>query len=139
LTALTSADCLRREAAHEWKRGACKKYLMIEWLDEAAKRAALEALVAEAPGMAAAWKELAFLTDDDARRLQVLETGLSHRPDPETRGVLLINKALVLGRSHQHDEAVRILGELILDPTSPLDIVQMAKASLTEIIAAPAK
>ncbi len=134
-TAMTSADCLRREAAHEWKAGICKRYAMAEFMDPAAKKAELEAIVADAPGVAAAWKDLASALDDDGAQLAALDNALAHNPDPETRGFALANKALVLDRAGKHSDAIRILGELALDPASPLDVAQIAKFSLAQITA----
>lgn len=132
-TALSSADCLRREAAHEWAPGVCKQYMMIEWLDEGAKLEALRALLAKVPSLAPAWKDLAFVTKDDAERLKAYDSGLAHHPDPETRGVILANKALVLERAGKHAEAIEMLGNLALDPAAPLDVVEIAKLSLSQI------
>ena len=132
-TALTSVDCLRREAAHEWPSGICKRYQMVEFAEPAKRKAELEAIVAVAPTMAAAWKDLGVATDDDAQRISLFDKALASRPDAETRGIALSNKALALDRLGNHAEAIKLLGELALDPVSPLDVAELSKMALAQI------
>lgn len=73
------------------------------------------------------------MRDEPDQRLVVLETGLAQDPDAETRGFLLLNKALLFDRTGRHDEAVTILGDLATDPGQPLDIGQLARFSLAKI------
>lgn len=129
--ALTAVDCLRRESRGELPRGSYERLLMLEHLeDRSLKQAALKSMLDESPEFPAAWKELAHVLEDDESRLSAIEKGLSHRPDPETAGYLLFNKALILNQQGLHNEARRILGELALDPRTPLDIQEMAKVTL---------
>ena len=131
--ALSSADCLRREAAHEWQPGACKAYHLVEWLSPSKQKEALEGLVAKAPGLAAAWKDLAGHLDDNTARLKALEQGLSQRPDAQTRGFLLMNKGLMLDSLGKHDEARQILTALSGEPGLPVDVEQLVKLSLAQL------
>lgn len=133
-TAKTALDCLRREKAGDLRPGTYKLYVMLEWeKDEARKKFILEQMVKRFPKFPAACKDLALLQDDKAK-LEMIETGLSHAPDGETRGILLINKALTLNGQGQRDEAVRILGELALDPSSTLATEHLAKATLASLV-----
>jgi hypothetical protein len=96
-TAKTALDCLRREKAGDVEPGTYRAYVLLEWeKDRARKKAALERMVKRSPRFPAAWKDLALLQDDDEAKLGLIEKGLSHAPDGETRGILLINKALTL-------------------------------------------
>jgi tetratricopeptide (TPR) repeat protein len=134
-TAKTSLDCLRRERAGVLPPGLCQAFATLEWMnDKAQKRAILEGIVEKFPAFPAAWKELALLLDDDDARLQAIARGLEHDPDGETKGILLINRALVLHRRGDHDGAVKILGELALDPQSTLGTEMLAKATLAQVI-----
>jgi tetratricopeptide (TPR) repeat protein len=134
-TAKTALDCLRREKAGDLAPGAYKFYVMLEWeKDRARKKSILEQMVKRSPKFPAAWKDLALLQDDDKAKLEMIETGLSHAPDGETRGILLINKALVLDGQGQREEATRILGELALDPDSTLATEHLAKATLASLV-----
>jgi len=133
-TAITAADSLRREKSGQLKRGTYKKYLMLESVtDLTEKKVELQKMTEEIPGFAPGWKDLSIALEGDPEKLHAIETGLSHDPDGETKGFLLINKALILSRSKKDDEAVRILGDLALDPKSPLDVEQIAKATLANI------
>jgi hypothetical protein len=102
--------------------------------DKAQKRAILEGIVEKFPAFPAAWKELAILLDDDDARLQAITRGLEHDPDGETKGILVINRALVLHRRGDRDAAVKILGELALDPQSTLGTEMLAKVTLAQVI-----
>jgi tetratricopeptide (TPR) repeat protein len=134
-TAKTALDCLRREKAGDLKPGTYKLYVMLEWEnDKAKKKTILEQMVKRFPKFPAAWQKLALLQDDDAAKLKMIDTGLSHGPDGETRGILLINKALILNKQGKRDEAIRILGELALDPESTLATEHLAKASLATFV-----
>ena len=55
-------------------------------------------------------------------------------PDGETRGILLINKAVILHRRGDRDGAVKILGELALDPRSTLGTEALARATLASLL-----
>ena len=67
--------------------------------------------MARFPGFAPAWKELAALLDDPGDRLRAIERGLAAGPDPETRGMLLLNKALVANQRGDRGAAIAILDE----------------------------
>lgn len=131
--AISSADCLRREAKAEWPAGTCKAYAMVEWLSPDDQRKALEALVSKFPSLAVAWKDLAGHLDDTSARLQALDRGLAQRPDPQTRGFLLMNKASALDGLGKHEEARRMLTALAAEPALPVDVEQLVKLQLSQL------
>jgi tetratricopeptide (TPR) repeat protein len=134
-TCKTTLDCLRRERAGELPRGFCRAFTTLESLDDLPrKKAVLEGIVARFPGFAPAWKELAALLDDPADRLRAIERGLAAEPDPETRGMLLLNKALAANQRGERGAAIAILGDLALDPASTLATEILAKATLARVI-----
>ena len=134
-TCKTTLDCLRRERAGELPAGFCRAFTTLESLGELPrKKAVLESLVARFPGFAPAWKELAALLDDPDDRLRAIESGLAAGPDPETRGMLLLNKALVANQLGDRAAAIAILGDLALDPASTLATETLAKATLAQVI-----
>ena len=134
-TCKTTLDCLRRERAGELPAGFCRAFTTLESLGELPrKKAVLESLVARFPGFAPAWKELAALLDDPGDRLRAIERGLAAGPDPETRGMLLLNKALVANQLGDRAAAIAILGDLALDPASTLATETLAKATLAQVI-----
>jgi tetratricopeptide (TPR) repeat protein len=134
-TCKTTLDCLRRERAGELPAGFCRAFTTLESLGELPrKKAVLESLVARFPGFAPAWKELAALLDDPDDRLRAIERGLAAGPDPETRGMLLLNKALVVNQLGDRAAAIAILGDLALDPASTLATETLAKATLAQVI-----
>ena len=134
-TAKTSLDCLRRERAGVLFAGFCKAFASLEWMeDKAKKKAMLEGIVEQFPAFPPAWKELGILREDDDARLQAIARGLENDPDPETKGILLINRAMVLDRRGDRDGAIKILGELSLDPASTLGTETLAKAALAQLV-----
>jgi len=134
-TCKTTLDCLRRERAGELPAGFCRAFTTLESLvGLPRKKAVLESLVARFPGFAPAWKELAALLDDPDDRLRAIERGLAAGPDPETRGMLLLNKALVANQRGDRAAAIAILGDLALDPASTLATETLAKATLAQVI-----
>jgi hypothetical protein len=130
-TAITALDILTREKKGEFPPGTYLAYLSLEWVDDRAKRTDMvRHLVNELPRFAPGWKEVATFADQDPERVAAIEKGLAAEPDAETRGMLEINKALVMDRQGEHDGAIRLLGELALDPQSTYGTEHLAKATL---------
>jgi tetratricopeptide (TPR) repeat protein len=134
-TCKASLDTLRRERAGELAAGFAKAYATIEWMDPREKRRVLSSIVDKYPRFALAWKDLSMLLDDDTSRLGAIEQGLRGRPDPETLGILLINKASILAGRGDRNAAVAILGELALSPDSTLATEHLAKVVLAGLVA----
>jgi tetratricopeptide (TPR) repeat protein len=134
-TCKTSLDTLRRERAGELFPGFARAYATTEWMDPVKKRELLAGIVQKYPGFALAWKDFSLLLDDEGSKLNAIEQGLHGRPDPETFGILLINKAGILARRGDRDTAVAILGELALSPHSTLGTEHLAKFALAGLVA----
>jgi tetratricopeptide (TPR) repeat protein len=133
-TAITALDALEREAKGDLPAGTYLAYLSLEWMDDAGKKAdAVRQLIKRVPGFAPAWKEQVMQADTDAEKLAAIEKGLAANPDSETKGILLINKALIMERSGDHEGAVRLLGELALNPASTYATEHLAKVTLANI------
>jgi hypothetical protein len=97
------------------------------------KRQILQGIVQKYPAFAPAWDQLAGLIEEEVEQLSALDIGLAADPDPETRGVLLINRALWMARQGRRKEGVDILGTLILEPGCPLGVEAMAKFALRQL------
>ena len=133
-TCKTTLDCLRRERAGALPAGFTRAFVTLEWLDDLPKKKAiLKDIVRRYPAFPPAWKELAPLVEDLDARWRAIAKGLEGSPDGETRGVLLINQAVILLWRGNRQEAVRILGELALDPGSTLAAETLAKATLAQV------
>jgi hypothetical protein len=134
-TAITALDTLVREQKGELPGGTYLAYLSLEWTsDRARKRELVHQIVERAPRFAPGWKELALLADQGPERLRAIDTGLTAEPDVETKGMLMINKALTLYHQGDRESAVRLLGELALDPASTLATEHLSKAMLAKIV-----
>jgi tetratricopeptide (TPR) repeat protein len=133
-TCKASLDLLRRERAGDLPAGFAQAYAATEWMEPAQKRRVLEGVVEQFPDCALAWKDLAALLDDDDSRLRAIEQGLRGRPDPDTRGVLLINRASLFAGRGEVDAAVAVLGGLALSPQSTFATEHLAKAMLARLI-----
>ena len=134
-TAKTALDTLQREQAGIAREGTYRILLQLEWMqDPAAKREILEQILEHTPQLPMAWQKLASLLDDDEASLQAISKGLSYQPDADTRGLLLINKALILYRQGKESEAIEMLGQLALDPDSTLHTEQAAKFALANLL-----
>ncbi|MFD7642602.1 hypothetical protein ACFV4P_18295 [Kitasatospora sp. NPDC059795] len=136
-TCKTTLDLLRRELRGELFDGFSRAFVQLEWVeDPAQKRGLLLGIAERYPELPQAWKELAPLLADPDEQAEAVERGLAAGPDPETLGLLLINKALLL----QHSDlraAVGILGSLALDPDSTLGAETMAKIVLAQLAGHP--
>jgi len=135
-TTLTAVDTLVREQKGEFPQGLYLAYMMLEPIQDAAeKRELLEQFVDKYPRFAPGWKQFANLAETGADRLKAIEKGLKADPDPETKGILLLNQALVLHSSGRYDPALLMLRELVADPSSTLGTVALAETMLKMIAA----
>jgi len=134
-TAITAIDTLDREKRGDLPAGTYVAYLSLEWTDDPDKRARIvHQLVQRLPGFAPGWKELAAISENEAEKLLATERGLAANPDSETRGILEINRALILQLKGDREGAIRLLGTLALDPASTYATEHMAKVTLANIL-----
>jgi tetratricopeptide (TPR) repeat protein len=134
-TAKTAVHTLQRERAGTFPEGTYLQFLSIEWLENDAERMkAARAITEKVPTFAPGWKARSSLEPDARTRLAYVEKGLALEPDAETRGFLLMNKAILLHESGRKAEAIAILGTLALDPASPIDVEVLAKKTLATMI-----
>ena len=127
-------DSLRREKAGRVPAGTLREFLEVEQLkDPVEVQHRLEALTKKAPDFVPAWEALALTTDkvDESERL--VAKALSLEPDIDTRGQLLLRRAILLKRRHEQEAARKQLQALIDDPNMPPNIVTEAR----ELLAAP--
>ncbi|MDI1260218.1 tetratricopeptide repeat protein [Aquabacterium sp.] len=134
-TTKTAVHTLERESRGDLPKGTYLRYVSLEWVnDESQKRQFVAALTERIPNFAPGWKERAQFEDDPQLRLSALNKGLAARPDEETKGYLLVNKAIVLHQQGKREDAVSILGTLALDPHAPVDVELMAKKTLANML-----
>jgi tetratricopeptide (TPR) repeat protein len=132
-TAITALHTLLREENGELPVGTYLAYLSLEEMDRAERLEATRVLVEHLPNFAPAWKDFAILSEGK-QRLAAIENGLAASPDPETKGILEINKAMILDGTGDHDGAVRLLEKLALDPTSTFGTEQFSKSLLANFL-----
>jgi tetratricopeptide (TPR) repeat protein len=133
-TAKTAIYALEGEKAGKFPQGLYTVYMQIEWTDDRNKKLQLaKAIVGKVPEFAPAWKELAVLSDNKEEREKAIEQGLSKDPDAETKGILLINKAIILNESGKNEDATKLLGDLIFSPDATTGSIELAKFTLRSI------
>jgi tetratricopeptide (TPR) repeat protein len=111
-TAAQAVDILTREATGELPRGLYSAFVMLEHFPEEQRRSILEQLVEKSPTCAPAWDAYVNFIDDPSAQLAAIENGLAARPDADTRGSLIVRKALALWKLGQTDRALDILRPL---------------------------
>jgi tetratricopeptide (TPR) repeat protein len=116
--AATAADLLTREAAGEFPRGLCHAFVMLEHMTAGQQESIAEQLVERFPSHAPAWELHSSFIDDAAATLTAINRGLAARPDPDTRGSLLLRRALTLHGLGQVGTALELLGVLSETPDS---------------------
>jgi tetratricopeptide (TPR) repeat protein len=133
-TAITELDALEQESKGELPAGTYLEYLSVAWTNDPAKKLErLRGLTSRVPQFAPAWKTLSDFIDDDGEKLAVIERGLGANPDAETKGVLQINKALILDRRGEQATAIRMLEAIARDPKSTSASEKLAKFALENI------
>jgi tetratricopeptide (TPR) repeat protein len=133
-TALTALDTLNREACGDLPEGTYAAYVALEWIDDPAEKAkVVTEMTKRLPAFAPAWKEFALQCDAPTAKLAAIEKGLAAKPDAETKGLLLINKALILNKQGDTETATTILGNVALDANSTFANEHLAKQALAMI------
>ena len=85
---------------------------MLEHMSPEQQQSIAGQLVQKFPSHAPAWALHAGFLEDASERLAALERGLAARPDPDTRGSLLVHRALALHRLGETQRALTILEPL---------------------------
>ena len=133
-TAKTALYALEGEKAGKFPQGLYTVYMQIEWAGDSSKKLQLaKAIIEKAPTFAPAWKELAVLSNNKEEKEKAIAQGLSNNADAETKGILLINKAITLSESGKKGEAITLLGNLIFSKDATTANVEMAKFTLQSI------
>jgi len=133
-TAKTAIYSLEGEKIGKFPKGLYISYLQIEWSDNLTEKIEIAKTITEQiPDFAPAWKELANLLDDETEKLNAIEQGLLRKPDAETKGILTINKAIILNNRGNKGEAKNLLGNLIFSPDVTLGNLELAKFVLKTI------
>ncbi len=134
-TAKTAHWSLKKEKEGEFQEGLYLAYMQIEWMNtDEEKLQIAKAIVDKFPKYAPAWKIITQKVEDNNERLSAVEKGLEANPDEDTKGVLLINKALVKNIQDENEEAKKILGKLIFDEKSTFGNIELAKFVLSTIV-----
>lgn len=134
-TAKTAYWSLKKEAEGIFPKGMYLAYMQIEWQNsEEEKLRIANAILEKYPNYAPAWKEIAAQADDKNQRLEAVKKGLELNPDLETKGMLLINQALIYDVQNDSESAKEILGKLIFDKESTVANIEMAKFVLHSIV-----
>ncbi|MBW8805962.1 MAG: tetratricopeptide repeat protein [Catenulisporales bacterium] len=116
-TCKTTLDMLRREHAGQLFPGFSRAFIQLEWMtDPAEKIQLLRGITKRFPDFPPAWQELASLLTDPAEKMAALDNGLAGSPDPETKTMLLINKAGIHASAGDMAAATRIYTTIVEDP-----------------------
>lgn len=130
-TAITALDALEREATGDLPQGTYAAYMALEWISDPGQKARIvQQMTEELPDFAPVWKEYALQCDSTEDKLAGIEQGLAANPDAETKGMLLISKALSINENGDADTAKTILGNLALDPDTTFANEHLAKQAL---------
>lgn len=129
----TALFTLEKEINGTYKKGLYKSYIALEWIDNPTeKKEMIELFISKFPLYPPAWQEYSSFLDGEKRK-DAIEKGLKLNPDIETKGILLINKALVININGNYNEASNILMNVIFDKNSTFGNVEMAKFVLNSI------
>jgi len=133
-TTKTAIYTLDGEAKGLFPKGLYMAFLSLEWMEAKKKSEAVLNIVNKVPSYAPGWKEVVSLSGNDEAALSAIDNGLKAKPDLETYGILMINKALILHKNGKVKEAINILGELSLNKSSSLATEKIAKQTLSHLL-----
>lgn len=132
-TSKTAIHTLEKELTGEFQKGLYKAYISMEWIENVQEKKEMAvSLIENIPSFAPAWKEYSnFL--NGRKRIEAIEQGLAVDLDIETKGNLLINKALALHEEGEVNNATKILTAVIFDSDTTLGNLELAKFALNHI------
>lgn len=134
-TSKTALWSLRKEQAGHFQEGLYQAYLQLEWLPSDQDRMNLaRQIVTKFPDYAPAWKEIGILSENSKDKTDAFDRVLNMDADMDTKGSVLINKAIGFGNQGARDKSVDILGSVILDPDTTLGNLEVAKFVLANFI-----
>ena len=134
-TTKTALHTLRKELNGNYPKGLYMAYLRIEWTDSIVQKEEIARnLTEQIPDFAPAWEELANCLEDPSQKLVAIEHGLQSNPDIETKGLLMIDKAIVLFNQGKQQEAIDMLGYVIVDTKNTIGTRESAKFVLSQFI-----
>ena len=133
-TTKTAIYTLEGEKEGLFPEGLYTFYMQIEWTDEPEKKYHIaKQIVDNVPAFAPAWKEIAYLRTDPEERLYSIEQGLAGNPDRETKGILLLNKAMIISEKGDKETAKKLLSEIIESQETTISNSAIAKVALKSI------
>jgi len=103
---------LTREAAGEFPPGLHAAFATLEHMPPEQQQSIAAQMVEKWPSHTPAWAQHARFLENPSDKLAAIERGLLARPDPDTRGSLLVQKALALHASGKRELALEILDAL---------------------------
>lgn len=133
-TSQTALYTLEKERDGTYPPGLYMTYLSLEWMDNPAEKLELVRAITETyPDYAPGWKELSTLLDG-AEREEAIDKGLSLDADAETRGILQVNKAILLDEKGEKDAARDLLGQVIFGAASSSSNREIAKLVMKQVM-----
>lgn len=127
----TAIHTLSRETKNKLPGDTYKFFLTIKQEEDMDRKdELLDYLLDRCTEFAPAWLEKYKTVNSQNEQLFCLSKGLSYNSDPETKGLMLINQAVVFLNSNRKTEAYNILSELVFDENLTLQNEHLAKALL---------
>ena len=132
-TSKTALYTLEKEFEGKYEKGLYRLYLSLDWKNDPHEKLEMTKLLVETyPYYAPGWNELSNQLDGEERE-SAIDKGLKLETDNETKGLLLINKAIVLKNRDEVEKAKEILGGIILDSTSTYGLIELGKFMLNSL------
>lgn len=104
---------------------------------DAQRRSIIEQLVEKHSTFAPGWDAYVNIVTDPAERLRAIARGLAARPDADTRGSLLVKKAMTDWDLGDQASAERSLRELASNPAETLSTQASAQIILARLVGRP--
>ena len=134
-TSKVSYWALKKEQEGEFQDGLYLIFMQIEWMQtDEEKLKGAKSILEKFPKYAPAWNIISKKANTHEERLEAVEKGLSLNPDADTKGSLLINKAIIKNIQEKPEEAKAILGELIFDNEATFGNIELAKFVFATIV-----
>ncbi len=135
LSTKAAAHTLKKELDSKLPEGFYRDFISIEQQrDPKQQEQEVRDLTGLVPNFGPAWRLLASLLPDPQARIAVIERGVTADCDPETLGLLRVNKAVALGQLGREEDAIQLLGDIMFDEATTGLTYAMASSTLKQAV-----
>lgn len=125
-----ASACLTMERDGKVARGTYRRIVQLDRASHDTARMVARDVTERSPDYAVGWERLSFFAKDSKDALAAVAKGLAARPDPFTRDLLLMRKAMVTKEQGKTADAIKMLEKMLDAPDLSMAVEAQIKIAL---------